>query len=165
MAAELNKAEIQERVEALQAAMRPLEAQLAELRAERDQLLTELRRRERLAQAAQRKDLKSAMRQGSFPAIDELVANTAAGSFDEYVFNLKTGGEVRLGFPLARAQALTMTDGKQVAQARDLGQAHELWAAGWDFGAPGRLGVRVNFPGTRTERLVPPGEVFARPSK
>lgn len=165
MAANESEAEIEARLAALQAEMRPLETRLAELRSERDQLLTELRRRERLAGAQKRKDLKASMREGSFPTIDELVANTDAGSFDEYVFNLKTGGEVRLGFPLARTQAVAMTDGKQVAQARDVAEAHRLWAAGWEFGAPGRLGVRVNFPGTRTERLVPPGEVFARPSQ
>jgi hypothetical protein len=160
--ADLPAADIEARVADLQGQMRPLESRLAELRAERDQLLTELRRRERLAGAEQRKDLKAAMRGGSFPTVDELVANTAEGSFDEYVFNLKTGGEVRLGFPLAQGQAIAMTDGKQVAQARDLAEAHRLWAAGWEFGAPGRLGVRVNFPGTRTERLVTAQEVFAR---
>ncbi|HXL19205.1 MAG TPA: hypothetical protein VN961_16955, partial [Streptosporangiaceae bacterium] len=80
-----------------------------------------------------------------------------------YAFNLKTGGEVRLGYPGARSQSLTFTDGVQVAQAADLSEAARLYAAGWDLGSPGRPGVRVHFPGTRQERLVPVEEVFARP--
>jgi len=80
------------------------------------------------------------------------------------VFNLKTGGEVRVGFPGARTQSLTFTDGTKTAQAGDLGQAAELYAAGWELGSPGRPGVRIHFPGTRQERLVPANEVFARPA-
>ena len=41
--------EIEARVAGVRARMRPVEQQMAELRAERDVLLTELRRRERLA--------------------------------------------------------------------------------------------------------------------
>ena len=81
---------------------------------------------------------------------------------DEYTFNLKTGGEVRLGYPGARSQSLTFTDGVQVAQADDLAAAARLYSAGWDLGSPGRPGVRVHFPGTRQERLVSSDEVFAR---
>jgi hypothetical protein len=105
------------------------------------------------------------MREGKFPTLAELVAGTEGGAFDDYVFNLKTGGEVRLGFPGARAQTLAFTDGVQVAQAHDLSRAAELYAAGWELGSPGRPGVRVHFPGSRQERLVPAGEVYARPGE
>ena len=44
----------------------------------------------------------------------------------------------------------------------DLAAAGRLYAAGWDHGTPGRPGVRVHFPGTRQERLVPADEVVAR---
>ena len=144
--------------------MRPLEQNLAALRAERDVLLTELRRRERGAHRASRADLKAGMKDGKFPTVAELIAGSEAGSFDDYVFNLKTGGEVKLGFPGARAQSLTFTDGVQAAQAADLARAAELYEAGWELGSPGRPGVRVHFPGTRQERLVPAIEVFARPA-
>jgi hypothetical protein len=50
----------------------------------------------------------------------------------------------------------------QSAQARDLAEARRLYDAGWDHGAPGRPGVRVHFPGTRQERLVPADDVIAR---
>ena len=159
----LSDTEVERRLAELRDQMRPLEQQLAELRARRDQLLTERRRRERVAAAGSRRDLKAAMRSGAFPTIPELVANTASGSFDDYVFNLATGGEVRLGFPLARSQSIAFTDGRQVGQARDFAEASRYYEAGWDFGAPGKLGVRIHFAGTRTERLAPAGEIFVRP--
>jgi len=159
----LDKAEIERRIEAVRERMRPVQLELDRLRAERDVLATELRRRERLASLNARRDLKQAMREGSFPTVAELVGSAAAGSFDDYVYNLKTGGEVKLGFPGARSQTITFSDGRQVAQARDLAESARYYEAGWDLGAPGKPGIRVHFPGTRTERLVPPEEVFARP--
>jgi hypothetical protein len=158
----LEDAELERRVGEIRERMRPLEQGLAGLRAERDVLQTEIRRRERGAHRASRADLKVGMKEGKFPTVAELVAGSEAGSLDDYVFNLKTGGEVRLGFPGARAQTLSFTDGAKSAQATDLAQAAELYEAGWELGSPGRPGVRVHFPGTRQERLVPGDEVFAR---
>src|ERR1700694_2182002 len=143
--------------------MRPVEQQLSALRGERDLLLTERRRRDRNAHRESRADLKAAMREGKFPTVGELVAGSDSGSLDDYAFNLKTGGEVRLGFPGARSQTLTFTDGVKTAQATDLAQAAELYTAGWELGGPGRPGVRVHFPGTRQERLIPATDVYARP--
>ncbi len=156
-------AELERRVANLRERMRPLEDDLAKLRGERDVLLTEVRRRRRLAERTSRADLKSAMREGTFPTIAELVAASDSGSLDDYDYNLKTGGQVRLGFPAARTQSLTFTDGVQVAQAADLARAAELYAAGWELGSPGRPGVRVHFPGTRQERLISADDVYARP--
>ena len=155
-ALELMVADIRER-------MRPHEQELASLRAERDLLLTEQRRRERGAHRTARADLKAAMKEGRFPTVGELVAGTESGSFDDFDYNLKTGGQVKLGFPGARSQTLTFTDGIKTAQAADLAAAAGLYAAGWELGSPGRPGVRVHFPGTRQERLIAPDEVYARP--
>ena len=160
----LDGGELERRVAEIRDQMRPLEQDLAALRAERDVLLTEVRRRERRSNLTSRADLKAAMKEGRFPTVAELVGGSDAGSLNEYVFNLKTGGEVRLGFPGARTQTLTFTDGAKTAQANDLAQAAELYAAGWELGSPGRPGVRVHFPGTRQERLVAASDVFARPA-
>jgi hypothetical protein len=160
---DLEDAEIERRVAEVRERMRPVEQQLSGLRAERDILLTERKRRERLRHREARADLKTAMREGTFPTVAELVAGSQAGSLDDYTFNLKTGGEVRLGYPGARSQSLTFTDGVQVANAGDLAAAARLYSAGWDLGSPGRPGVRVHFPGTRQERLVGGDEVFVRP--
>jgi len=162
---QVEAAELERRVEMLRERMRPLEQDLAALRSEREVLLTEVRRRRRLAERMTRADLKASMREGNLPSIAELVAGTDSGSLDDYVFNLKTGGQVRLGFPGARTQSLTFTDGRNIANASDLTQAAQLYAAGWELGSPGRPGVRVHFPGTRQERLVPAEEVYARPGE
>jgi len=159
----LDDAELERRVAEVRDRMRPVEQQLSALRGERDLLLTERRRRDRNAHRESRADLKAAMREGKFPTVAELVAGSQAGSLDDYAFNLKTGGEVRLGYPGARSQSLSFTDGVQVAQAGDLAAAARLYAAGWELGGPGRPGVRVHFPGTRQERLVGADDVFARP--
>lgn len=159
----LEGAELDRRILAIRERMRPHEQDLARLRAERDVLVTELRRRERLAQRTSRADLKGAMKQGRFPTVAELIAGSDSGSFADFAFNLKTGGAVALGFPGARAQSVSFTDGAKTAQAADLAQAAELYSAGWELGSPGRPGVRIHFPGTRQERLVPAEEVFARP--
>ncbi len=161
--ASLDDAELERRVAEVRERMRPVEQQLSALRGERDLLLTERRRRDRNAHRESRADLKAAMREGKFPTVAELVAGSQAGSLDDYAFNLKTGGEVRLGYPGARSQSLSFTDGVQLAQAGDLTAAARLYAAGWELGGPGRPGVRVHFPGTRQERLVGADEVFARP--
>jgi hypothetical protein len=155
--------ELERRITEIKDLMRPLEEGLMALRGQRDQLQTELRRRRRLAERTARAGLKVSMRDGEFPTVAELVSASDAGSLDDYVFNLKTGGQVRLGFPGSRAQTLTFTDGVKIAQARDLAEAARLYAAGWELGSPGRPGVRVHFPGTRQERLVPADQVYARP--
>lgn len=160
----LDGVELERRIASIRERMRPLEQDLAALRAERDAVLTEIRRRERTTNRTTRADLKAAMKEGRYPTIGELVAGSDGGSLDDYVFNLKTGGEVRIGFPGARAQSLTFTDGTKTAQVGDLAKAEELYAAGWELGSPGRPGVRIHFPGTRQERLVPANEVFARPA-
>jgi len=159
----LDDSELERRVAEIRERMRPVEQQLTALRGERDLILTERRRRERTAHRESRADLKAAMREGKLPTVAELVAGSQGGSLDEYMFNLKTGGEVRLGYPGARSQSLTFTDGVKVAQAGDLAEAARLYSAGWDLGSPGRPGVRVHFPGTRQERLAAADEVYARP--
>jgi hypothetical protein len=161
----LDDSEIERRVAEVRERMKPVEQQLAALRGERDRLLTERKRRDRNAHRESRADLKAAMREGKFPTVAELVAGSQAGSLDEFAYNLKTGGEVRLGYPGARSQSLNFTDGVQSAQAADLAAAARLYSAGWDLGSPGRPGVRIHFPGTRQERLVAADEVFARPGR
>lgn len=158
----LTAEEVEARVAAVRERMRPVERQLADLRAERDVLLTELRRRQRLDQRERRADLRQAMRAGELPTLGQTVATADSGSLDDYRYHLRTGGEVRLGFPGAQ-QSLAFTDGRTVAQARDYVRAAELYGAGWELGTPGRPGVRVHFPGTRQERLVDPNDIFVRP--
>src|SRR5260370_7360931 len=126
--------------------MRPVEQQPAALRGERDILLTESKRRARSAHRESRADLKAAMREGKFPTVADLVAGSQAGSLDDYAFNLKTGGEVRLGYPGARSQNLTFTDGVQAANAGDLAPAASPYSPGSDLGHPRPPPPRLHFP-------------------
>src|SRR5262249_62005076 len=119
--------------------MRPVEARLADLRAERDVLLTELRRRERLAHREQRASVKEAMKAGELPTFGQLIAGAEAGSFDDYRYHLKTGGEVRLGYPGSRP-AGAFTDGKRIAQGRGPARGAEPDGAGVGPGGPRRPG-------------------------
>ena len=159
----LDGAELEARVATLRERMRPLQQELDALRSERDVLLTELRRRQRQASIRVRADLRAGMKEGSFPTVAELVAGVTEGALDDYVYNLKTGGEVVLGFHGARRPTLAFTDGRQVAQAADFAEAARYYGAGWELGSPGRPGVRIHFAGSRQERLVDPADVFARP--
>jgi hypothetical protein len=160
--ANLDAAELQRRIDEAQQRMRPVEQQLAAIRAERDVLLTERRRRERAAHRQARADVKAAMKEGRVPSLGELLAGADPPALEAYVYNLKTGGEVGLGYPGARRPSLALTDGAQTAQAYDFDEAAQLYARGWELGTPGRPGVRIHFAGTRQERLVSPDEVFAR---
>src|SRR6202158_4690756 len=124
----LEGAELDRRVAGLRGRMRPLEQDLAALRVERDVLLTEIRRRERTAHRVSRSDLKAAMKEGKLPTVAELVAGSDSGSFDDYGFNLKTGGAVRLGFPGGTEQRLVFMVRVKTDQESDLSQAAELYA-------------------------------------
>jgi hypothetical protein len=160
----LDDAELDRRIAEVRQSMRPVEENLSALRARRDLMLTERRRRTRLAHRATRADLKAAMSEGKFPTMAELVAGSQSGTLEDFSYHLKTGGEVRLGYPGARAQTLVFTNGALSSDpVTDLAAAARLYEAGWELGSPGRPGVRVHFPGTRQERLVSPVEVFARP--
>ncbi|HEY8841688.1 MAG TPA: hypothetical protein VIO80_13785, partial [Candidatus Dormibacteraeota bacterium] len=65
----LDATELDRRVAEVRERMRPVEKDLATLRAERDVLLTEVRRRERMAHRVSRADVKTAMKEGRFPTI------------------------------------------------------------------------------------------------
>ena len=79
------------------------------------------------------------------------------------MFDLKTGGEVRLGFPGARTQRLSLTDGRQCRPGqKDLAKRRGFMPPGGRLAAPA-VGVRGHFPGSWQERLVPADEVYARP--
>src|SRR2546423_12940173 len=87
--------EIERRVNALRERMRPLEQDLADLRGQRDQLLTELRRRRRLGERTSRADLLRAIRACKYTTLAELVAGTDLGALDTFLFHLMTCGAGR----------------------------------------------------------------------
>src|SRR2546425_10813508 len=97
--AQLDASELERRIAEIRERMRPLEQNLSAMRGERDVLLTELRRRRRLAERTTRADLKAAMREGNFPTVAELVAGSGSGALDGFVCYLKTAGRTRAWVP------------------------------------------------------------------
>jgi hypothetical protein len=156
-------AELQATERATIAAMAPHEQHLREIRTRATELATERRRRERAQQVAQRAGVREAAKSGGMPSLAvaltsaEEIFDAATLLTDVHAF-LSTGGEVGFGFA-TRPGAMTLTDGRQQRQARTWGEARELYALGWDPGAPGVPGVRVHLAGSRVERVVPATDV------
>ncbi len=141
------------------AAMSPYSRQLKELQARASEVATEQRRRERAAHIAQRKAVREQAAAGEMPTLEAALGapegiapdDTPLGAVRAF---LATGGEVGFGFA-ARPGALGFTDGRRQRSVTTWGEARQLWAEGWEPGAPGVPGVRVHLAGTRVERVVP----------
>ncbi len=161
------EAQWREAERAVRARLAPHERRLAAVRAGLGRLATERRRRERQRHLAARQQVRTAVRAGEAPSLEEVLAApdplmpdpTPVG---EVEYCLETGGVVALGYPGSRQPTLPMTDGSQVAGAATLGEARALYARGWTVGVPAHPGVRVHTPGTRLERLLDAERCFVR---
>jgi hypothetical protein len=146
-------------------AMAPHQAQLRELRARSGQIATERRRRERAAHIAARAAVREQARSGEMPTVLDALATPEFAPDErplaEVAAFLKSGGEVRFGYA-TRPGPVSFTDGRQLRSARTWGEAHHLYAEGWEPGSPGVPGVRVHLIGTRVERVVDAAEVVVR---
>jgi len=152
---------------AVRSEMAPLEARLAAVRAGLGRLATERRRRDRQQHIASRQAVRTEVRTGTAPSLEQVLASPIPLLDDqqplaELQFLLDTGGEVALGYPGARVPALQMTDGTSTRSVTTLEEARRLHREGWEVGVPARPGVRVHTPGTRLERLLEVGRCFVR---
>lgn len=146
------------------AVMAPYDRQLREIRARREEIATERRRRERAQRHAARMAVRERAGSSEMPALsDALLAEPSPLPEDTPLSavraNLKSGGEVGFGYP-TRPGVLGFTDGRQLGNAATWGEARRLYADGWEPGAPGNSGVRVHLVGTRVERVVELSEVL-----
>ena len=148
------------------AAMAPYDRQLKELRARLAQVATEKRRRERGATVSQRREVREQAASGELPTLGEALAASGAKASNEInlaelqVF-LRSGGEVRLGFP-GRPGQLSFTDGRQARIASTWNEACAAYLSGWEPGTAQVPGVRVHLLGTKVERVVGPDEIVVR---
>ncbi len=152
---------------AIRLEMAPLDQRLAAVRASLGRLATERRRRERQRHIAQRQAVRTEVREGAAPSLEQVLASPEpllpdALALGDLQLLLDTGGEVALGYPGARAPALQMTDGSAVQSVSALGEARRLFREGWEVGVPARPGVRVHTPGTRLERLLETSRCYVR---
>jgi len=153
---------------ATQQAMAPYERQLRELRARGAELATERRRRERAQRHAQRIEVRRQAGTGEMPTLaDALAAADAVIPSDRALREVRaflvSGGEVGFGFP-TKPGFIGFTDGRRTSQAATFGAARQLWADGWEPGAPGVPGVRVHLSGTRIEKVVAVDGVVVQPA-
>jgi hypothetical protein len=152
---------------ATRAAMAPYDRQLGEIRARREEIATERRRRERAERHAARVSVRELAGTTEMPSLAAaLQAEPSALPEDRPLTAVRaylaSGGEVGLGYP-SRPGVLGFTDGRQLRNAATWGEARHLYAQGWEPGAPGAAGVRgvrVHLSGTRIERVVGLDEVL-----
>jgi hypothetical protein len=148
-------------------AMAPYERQLRELRARGAELATERRRRERTQRHQQRIEVRRQAGTGEMPTLaDALAAAEAALPAERPLREVRaflvSGGEVGFGFP-TKPGFIGFTDGRRTSQADTFGAARQLWADGWEPGAPGVPGVRVHLVGTRIEKVVGADGIVVQP--
>ncbi|HYA01351.1 MAG TPA: hypothetical protein VEK76_13540 [Candidatus Binatia bacterium] len=148
---------------AIRAAMAPWDRQLREIRARREEIATERRRRERAERHAARVSVRERSGTAELPSLaDALLAEPPVmpdeRPLEQLRAHLTTGGEVGFGYP-TRPGVLGFTDGRQIRNATTWGEARRLYGEGWEPGAPGTPGVRVHLSGTRVERVVPADQV------
>lgn len=152
---------------ATRAAMAPYDRVLREIRARREEVATERRRRERARRHASRMAVRSGAASGEMPDLGEALMAEPSPLPDDRPLSgvrahLASGGEVGFGYP-SRPGTIAFTDGRQARSAATWGEARRLYAGGWEPGAPGTPGVRVHLAGTLVERVVPVGEVVIAP--
>ena len=149
---------------ATRSAMAPYDRHLREIRARREEIATERRRRERAERHAARISVRQMAGSPQMPSLSEALLAEPSPVHDDQPLAamrafLASGGEVGFGYP-SRAGALGFTDGRLLRNASTWGEARRLYAEGWEPGAPGNPGVRVHLIGTRVERVVDTGEVL-----
>lgn len=148
---------------ATRAAMSPYDRQLRELRARAALVATEQRRRQRSQRQTERKAVRQSAGSAELPTLtDALEAEQPPIDPElplaEATVYLRTGGEVRFGYP-SRPGPLSFTNGREQRSATTLGAARELFAQGWEPGTTAIPGVRVHLAGTKIERVVAADEV------
>jgi hypothetical protein len=150
--------QLREAERATVAAMAPFDRSLREIRSRLSELATEVRRRERTAQVAQRATVRELAKSGGMPTLGALLsASDSPFPADQQLGTLRafltTGGEVGFGFA-TRPGTIAFTDGRRQKQARTWAETRTLFDQGWEPGTPGIPGVRVHLPGSRVERVV-----------
>jgi hypothetical protein len=77
-------------------------------------------------------------------------------------FYRDSGTEVGLGYATGREPTIWMTNGSSTAALKTVMEIRDRYQQGWDFGTPAHPGVRIHIPNSRTEKILPPSEVFLR---
>jgi hypothetical protein len=148
------------------AALAPYNQQVKELKARQAEVATEVRRRERAARHAKRKEVQQAARSEAMPTLVAALSDSeglfdADRTFTSIPAFLATGGAVGFGFA-TKAGNVAFSNGRGMEYAATFGRARELWSQGWELGTPQVPGVRVHLAGTLVERVVSGDDVVVK---
>jgi hypothetical protein len=163
---QLSDAELEAKVQALLAEMAPREQELQAIRIRLQLVVTEQRRRERAQHRQARMQVRAVVAEGHMPTLEEAVRDELLipgdGPLDQLSFFRDSGTQVGLGYATSRQPSFFMTDGAQHVPIRSLAEARSRYREGWDFGTAQTPGVRIHIPNSRTEKVLPAGEVFVK---
>ncbi len=153
-------------MQALLAEMAPREQELAAIRARVHTVVTEQRRRERAQHRQARMQVRAVVAEGQMPTLEQAVRDESLipgdAPLERLQFFRDSGTQVGLGYATARQPSFIMTDGAQQVPIQSLAEARARYRAGWDFGTTQTPGVRIHIPNSRTEKVLPAGEIFVK---
>lgn len=165
---QLSDEQLATRIRELLAETAPLEAALARVRVQLQQLASEQKRRERAQHLKTRMQVRTTVREGQLPTLqqiaessNELVPSTT--TLSELRFFRDSGTEVGLGYATGREPTVWMTNGSNTLALKSISEIRSLYLEGWDFGTMAHQGVRIHVPGSRTEKVLQASEVFIKP--
>ena len=160
--------ELEQRLRAIMAEMVPLESALARLRAQVQQVASEVKKRDRSRHLKTRMQVRTTVAEGRMATLQQIAESLndlldPGASLGELQFFRDSGTEVGLGYATARNPTVWMTNGSSTLAATTIAEIRARYLDGWEFGTTAHPGVRIHIPNSRTERIVVASEVFVRP--
>lgn len=165
---DLSDDQLAQQVRDLMHEMAPLEEALAKLRVQIQQVASEQRRRERAQHLKTRLQVRTTVAEGQMPTLQQVAESSnelvpADRALTGFRFYRDSGTEVGLGYATAREPGVWMTNGANTAVVKTIAEIREHYSEGWDFGTAAHPGVRIHIPNSRTEKILPPSEIYLRP--
>jgi hypothetical protein len=155
------------RVREIMAEMTPLEEALGRLRSQIQQVVSEQKKRERSRHLKARMQVRTTVAQGQMPTLQQVTESSndlvpPDVSLAALRFFRDSGTEIGLGYATGREPTVWMTNGSSTAAVKTVAEIRSRFLEGWDFGTAAHPGVRIHIPNSRTEKILPPSEVFVR---
>jgi hypothetical protein len=160
--------ELERRVREIMGEMAPLEEALARLRTQIQQVVSEQKKRERSRHLKSRLQVRTTVAQGQMPTLQQVAESSndlvpAETPLSGLRFFRDSGTEIGLGYATGREPTVWMTNGASTAALKTIAEIRSRYIDGWDFGTAAHPGVRIHIPNSRTEKIVPPVEVYLKP--
>ena len=159
--------ELERRVREIMAEMAPLEEALGRLRVQIQQVVSEQKRRERTQHLKARQQVRTTVAQGQMPTLQQVAESSndlvpPETPLNALQFFRDSGTEIGLGYATAREPTVWMTNGSSTSAVKTVAEIRARYVEGWDFGTAAHPGVRIHIPNSRTEKILPPAEVYVK---